>query len=532
MNATTPDSADRRWRAWAAALLGAMLLLMFARAMRLTLNHDEHLFVASGALFARRGLLPYRDYLYIPVPNLVFLYAAVFMLTDHLLLAARSVSVVSGWLLLVLVFITAWGAHRGEVARERFILAAAATGLLFASPSFIYVNGRPWNNDASMLLAAAAFLLHCLAIRRGAPRVAFVVSGLLLGLAAGVRISFAPLALPFCIAIFLTATRRDWLARAGDLAAFALGGIVSVIPTVWLILKAPREFYFGNFTFRGLNAIYFHDVGSKHAMGVLGKLGYFFNDALFRRPTELLIVALAVVVLTGAARGLRRRSPRYVELVFFFMLLPFLFWGALAATPTQRQYYYPLIPFLILALVFALSQMPGGQSRERARVALVIVAVVASAVALVKDYRRVDVLANPSSWYPNRIHALGEAIRREIPQGDRPHGKVLTLAPIAPLEGGMDIDEELEVGPFAWRMAYLIDPATRRAQHVLGPGDLDAFLAANPPAAILTGFSGSLENPLIDFAKQHGYREVVFPFSNKLDPAEGAAPPVVLWVAR
>ena len=57
-------TAPRTWP-WLAAglvLLAAAFVLLWGLNMRRGLNHDEHQFVASGALLARAGLLPYRDF--------------------------------------------------------------------------------------------------------------------------------------------------------------------------------------------------------------------------------------------------------------------------------------------------------------------------------------------------------------------------------------------------------------------------------------------------------------------------------------
>src|SRR4030095_8901456 len=57
------------------------------------LNHDEHQHVAAGALVAREGLLPYRDFPHFHTPYLAFAYAALYRATDHPLTASRQLSV-------------------------------------------------------------------------------------------------------------------------------------------------------------------------------------------------------------------------------------------------------------------------------------------------------------------------------------------------------------------------------------------------------------------------------------------------------
>ena len=56
-------------------LLVALFLLSVVRNQNL--NHDEHQFVVSGILRASEGLLPYRDYPYFHMPNLVLVYGII-----------------------------------------------------------------------------------------------------------------------------------------------------------------------------------------------------------------------------------------------------------------------------------------------------------------------------------------------------------------------------------------------------------------------------------------------------------------------
>jgi hypothetical protein len=76
-------------------LLLVFVAFLFARAMERDLNHDEHQFLAPGALLAREGLLPFRDYALFHLPNLVYLYAAVDFLPWGPIFSAKICSVVA-----------------------------------------------------------------------------------------------------------------------------------------------------------------------------------------------------------------------------------------------------------------------------------------------------------------------------------------------------------------------------------------------------------------------------------------------------
>src|SRR2546423_10484824 len=84
--------------------LALLFVLLFSAAMFKRVDHDEQQFVASAALLARKGLLPYRDYPYFHVPYLVYAYAAVFAFCGRLLLGARVVSTICGFAIVAVVY--------------------------------------------------------------------------------------------------------------------------------------------------------------------------------------------------------------------------------------------------------------------------------------------------------------------------------------------------------------------------------------------------------------------------------------------
>jgi hypothetical protein len=75
------------------AFFALITVSLFAIAMCRGLSRDEHQFIAAGALLATEGLLPYRDFPYFHVPNLIFVYAGLFRCSSYLLLTSRLFSV-------------------------------------------------------------------------------------------------------------------------------------------------------------------------------------------------------------------------------------------------------------------------------------------------------------------------------------------------------------------------------------------------------------------------------------------------------
>src|SRR4030066_580819 len=141
-------------------LFGGSFLLIWGRAMQRGYNRDENQFVASGELLAEQTLLPYRDYPYFHLPNLIFVYALVDKVTDYSLLGARAVSVVFSTANIVLIFLISYNFFRGQRLSIRITASAAGVLLLLANPLFAYTSGLAWNHDLPIFVGLLAFSVH------------------------------------------------------------------------------------------------------------------------------------------------------------------------------------------------------------------------------------------------------------------------------------------------------------------------------------------------------------------------------------
>ncbi len=473
----------------------ALALLLISANMQKGLNHDEYMYVSSGKLLASGGLLPYRDYPYLQMPNLVFVYAILFSFTSHLLLAARLFSTACALLICGLIFYTAAHLFSNYRYLLNFVLGVSSVLLLVANPVFIYTSGLAWNHDFPLLLSVAAALIWCYRERAGWW---LILTGLLLGFAVGARLSFAPLFLPFAAAILIeTSTYKE---KTRQLALFGLGATSGLLPALATFVLAPQQFIFGNVEYHQLNEIYRNASGYTRAMTLNGKVDYMWS-VFGEAGTLFLLIAVGslVAVVVTLVRWQRVRLKTQAEFLFLASLLPFLLVGILAPTPSWYQYFYVLIPFLILALLYGVKAVTGlGRGGKWSITVLPLLAIVSIANGL-PAYLGLGGSLSPERWVPNEAHQTG----LEIAAASK--GEVLTLAPLLPLEGGAAIYPQFASGPFIWRIGPYLPPGEEREMRLVTQQNLESFLSANPPQSIYVGREADQEGPLTDYARAHGY---------------------------
>ena len=524
--------------------------------MRRGLNHDEYHFPSFH------------------VPGLSLIYALLFQFSSQLLLSARLFSVVCGWLLVVLL----WGMTFVALHRERPLTKmAAATGvalLLIGAPLFFYTSGRAWNHDLPMLLTVAAFGL---VTRRwvdggGSPRVInprrtaktrlseLVVAGVLVGLATATRLSFAFAFLAFALAILIQPASH-WTERRKRWIQFCLGGVLGAMPALGFLLWSPQEFLFGNLTYIGLNTQYYQSLATPPvSMTWSGKL-IFLGGLLGREPANLLPILCFLLVglwlwrstrygftRNGVAPGIifREGPPARPDDLpqpsrkmsvptsgvpyasshslntwhwqLWALLAASMFASALVATPSQAQYFYPLWPLLILGLVLLLADASQRTGLKQTLPLPLLLLLAAGAVALFLSrspyWEGIQIVFSPREWYPTKLHARGQWLSTLVKAGGGQSNAVLTVAPILPLEGGVAIYPELATGPFAWRVAPLLDAESRRRYQLFSPDELKAQLTATPPRALLVGLENDdaeLEESLLAWAQPRGYVPIAMP---------------------
>lgn len=488
MNLATDAKGHRPRVSWPTFLSLVAIFFTAAIPFVLTLaltspqSHDEDQHIAAGALVAREGLLPYRDFPCLHTPNLALLYGVIFRETDYLMLSARLVSAASAAAIVGLVAAIAWAAFRNRGRIVAWLAAVGAAVLCLFSKSFATTTGLAWNQELSLLLALVAGVTLWIGVRDSKLGWLFV-AGLFAGLAIGTRVTYAPLLAPFGLTVLFGGPRE--LGKIVSRVCWFCGGcVVGFLPVIVLWTLAPEAAKFGILDFAKANIDYRVATGEPRTMTFLKKVRFFFKE-IVREDFPLYLAAL--IPFAAVMFVLRRRLS--LVLWYLLVLLPFVLWGAMAPSPLFDQYFYPFAPFLTLCAVASLSALPWDRKHLLWVPVLCGIMAVLSIVRVAEEYGKMDRLEEAEDWTPIEQHETGRDYRRIV--GD---GRVLTLAPAVAVEGGMPIYPEFAAGPFAWRVSEYVDPGKAARIGLVTPHTLPALLQKSPPAAVVLQAEKGLEN--------------------------------------
>jgi hypothetical protein len=490
-------ASSRRRTRWLVfvSITAIVFVLSFSRAMNRSFNHDEHQFVTPAVLLTRDGLLPYRDYPYFHMPNQVYLYAALTWWTPYKLLVARIIQALCGTAIAVLLFATGWRLLGRLDPPGRWLTAGGLLLVLVSSRLFRYTDGLAWNHETSTLCALAALLLHLRGLSGPRPT-SLALSGLLLGCAIGIRLSFAPVAVPFLLSFWLSRSLVRRGQRLGGLLLWGLGMTVGLLPAIVPLVTVPSQFIFGNLGYPRLSALLVHVTLPEKLL--------FFLHKLVDHPADAVLLFLSLYCATFALWQARAWSGSHRDAVLLTLgVLMMLVPGVLAPTPPQLQHAFPLLPFMALVVVYIFASAPVPPTARWTRLTGAAL-IIAAAIDLPVNYQKLPSLLIPSHWTPMREHEVGERIR----SATAPGALVLTTTPIDPIEGGLSVYPEFATGVFAWRTAALLPPKERERYRMISAAELGALLARRPPDAVFFNRRKEFVQPFIDYAETRGYRRV------------------------
>ena len=502
-----------------------LALLLLAAALAAPFNHDEDQYYAAAEL--ARGAMPYRDFMYLQTPLFVWWGALIASIApDHLLIAGR----VGQALLALLSCVLVWRSCL-QLTQDRRA-AAFAVILMAASHSFTF-SATVYRNDMLPVLLECCALTAILPYARdprSMPLLAPLLCGGFICLAASTKVTFGVIGLAPLVWLLivrgLEASRRLAL-----LAMLAFGALIGLVPTLGsLMLVGAEQLVWQIVTFNADAPLHWFELTGRPDWMEQPRRFFDWLANLAMGPQLLLLALIGWHRLIGLRQRKNDGDRAILSLLDLFVLFALI--ASVIPNPSWRQYFVVLAPVLVLRLPFVLSDM-GAAARKwtmRALWLFVAVGVIVFAVVLTKHLR------SPARSVMARTEIarwIGDTVRTE-----GLWGPVATLSPHLVVDSGLPLDPAFAPGPFVFRWS---DPAVQEV--IADNGGVTATLlerhfAANPPAAIVTGYeSGAAGPPEVDldaalrcYAQQRGYRLRESPVGSAmlyLAPPQPVSPPAM-----
>lgn len=514
---TSADTPDRAWRIAATAVGALCLLALFARIMTYPLQHDEQFYVSAGVLFGQYPL--YSGIGFTHLPNIALLYAGAFALFGdaHYLLVGRFLTF-AAWIASFAALLL--------IARtyvRSTLIAALMIALLVLNPMFLNATGMTATNNfmpVPFMLFGLYLFLRAADRSQPSPLLA-LASGFLLAVAAGFKANYVALLIPFAIAALLVPPGLSLRSRLTRVALpLLIGGIVGGLPSLVYALGDPEGFIVHVLNaHRGPQLGYWAahpDPADPKVIGIAAKLLLAHRLWLAGVPMLMLVLLLSFLTIAIVRREtLVLRWPHLLvaSLAAVGALISFM------PTPSFPQYFTPPLPFAIvlIGLLFGALDMPG-RNLARPLVAAVLALTAITGAPLLLP--AVTGIANPGGWAGVRVARDGAAIAALVRQQGGA-GPVATFSPIHVQEGHLPVYPHFALGQFQVRAAPWVPQDERRhSDYFVTPDAIPALLAAQPPAAILTGMEGDTDAALDAFARERGYRMIPLALG-KIEDVEG-----------
>nr|NUR37522.1 hypothetical protein [Sphingomonas sp.] len=450
-------------------LLSAIILcsLLFIALIR-PVSRDEGQYVAATA-FVAAGRLPYRDFAYLQTPLQPFALAPIAWLFPGWLFAtSRLANALLGFATVLLVYV----ASRQLGAERRAAIAAAA--LLPLCFAFLWAVGLARNDMLPAALLAFAMWVWT-GPRRGW---AYLSAGIALGLAAGVKISYAvPLATTLAISLFTPGERRHTL-------IVAIGSAIGLAPSIVIAAIDPSAFFFEAITYPAkAPLLWYTEVGKPSRLGP-------------QRFLYLLNVAALGPALIAAIEVGRAWRPNGWHCDHRHRILLAAAAGGLVSAmlnrPFQPPYLIPALPPLFV-LTAVVCDWPRTRLRQAAWAVFIALGLIAPVRWLHKDWKARQL---PLISVESASREIGTELRERI--GDEP---VATLSPEYLVDSGYRLDPRFAAGPFLFRTRGMVSERDAREWNVVARDQVGTLPTA-PPVAIVIQDPPERVDPDPDLARQ------------------------------
>ncbi len=477
--------------------IAVVVVGLFGRIMTFPTTHDEPMHLVAARLIFRQPL--YGTLGYNHLAGMPLLLGGVFALTgtNHLLLVGRLL-VFLCWIPTAAIL---WAIARRHEGGPRLGVAAIlvlSAGVLLSPAGMLATN--------NFLPVPFALLgVHLFIVALDGPRIrsgVLIGAGVALGCAVVMKISYMFLLPPVALAALVVPRGLAWGPRiARVLLPLMVGGIIGGLPALVPLVSDPHMLFAHTVRYFTVgHYLYWQHSTAPKAMSLVARM-LVAEDVWFGESGLLAGILVGTAMWALARQDWRRLGWWPIPLVAGIVVLAALL--SFVPTPAFPQYYEPPIPFLIMLFLLVHRQIES-QARNWFQPPIGAATVLALVILLSRIVPDLPGAARPSRWAGTVAHAEGVALRDAL--AERHHtGKVATLSPIIAMEGGLPIYPEFGTGPFVYRVADYLPAADRPYFTTTSPRDLNRFLDADPPAAIVTGREPEFDPAFEAYARSHGY---------------------------
>jgi hypothetical protein len=492
-------------------VLSVVLLVCIAlRLMGYDLRRDEQLYVPPIRLLDNHQL--YLDFFYNHPPGSALYFHAIRQLTgsDHLLMTGR-IGVLVAWVL----FALAISLVSYAITRSGLVSWCIAV-LTLANELFLSQTGMTaTNNFLPLPFCFLGIGLFLLGVRDGRSKpVLIALAGFCLSLAVVFKLNAVAFIPPIAVASLLLPRlepfgRRLWRV----ILPLLLGGLIGGLPILYHLVREPALFLAHVSGYHlGPHARYAQSAAAADE-GVAATFGaklMLANEIWLTGAIAVSIAACLALALTyrrdRAHLGRGRWLAPSDEAIVLVGVLALCLILSFVPTPAFPQYFAPPLVCLPIALALLYGALDP-EARQNVQPAILAATIVVLIIAAPRLAQGLASIRHPERMTVLSTHNGGQRIAERLASAGVA-GKVATLAPIYPLEGGLEVYPELATGPFAYRTADITSPQLAKYYRMVSPSGITALFDADPPAAILVGFEEALEAPMLAYAKAHGYIEV------------------------
>ena len=267
-------------------LISNLLLIIigiFSQIMT-SFDHNEHMYITAGVLISK-GFELYKDFAYLQMPYLPLLYGFLYKIlsiNSHYLFVGKLVSFIFIISSALILFSLTKRIH------QNIEISIGIVTIFLLNSTIICASLEVSNYIGALFFSLAGFYITFISITNKSFKPFLVIfGGVFVGLSIGIKLTYAPILLPFLIMCLFYPRERGYFGRNFNiLSLFVIGLIISLLPLLFFI-RNWDIFLFNNLGYHSYNTTWRILTDYPGPITMFSKIK-FFNHILLKPETFLL----------------------------------------------------------------------------------------------------------------------------------------------------------------------------------------------------------------------------------------------------